>query len=526
MTSRTVRLLRYGIAFALSLAVLLGLSGLPDVLGQDDARAKEIRETEKKLEELKAKLASLKAANATNGQKPLAMKDALAWNSIRSVALTRDGKWFACAILPAEGKGEVVVRQTIGDKETRFPVGESMGGLPLSDDSRWLAFSSTPKARGGRGKGGAKGKATGPETPAAEQGKLVLVNLASGEKVEYEGVTRFVFSGEASNALAMYKPSAPATPTLPPALAAIRPQGAEEQPAAPRVRGGSLVLRDLASGKELALGNVADFAFDKKGQRLAMTIDGPGQLGNGVQLRDMKTGLLTQLDSGKASYQNLAWTEKGDAFSLLKASENKGYKDKRASVLACTDVATASPTVTVYDPAGDTAFPKGMVVSTSQTPRLADDLGMVFFGIREPRKDDAKGRGLDKKMDPTKTNIVEMMAQAMGADREKADLVIWHGKDDRLQAQQQVEAGRDQEYSYTCAYRIKDKKFQRLADDGLRNVVVGPKQRYAVGTDRKAYERSGSLDGRRYQDFHVIDLQTGERHLAVKKTLYPNTVSP
>jgi hypothetical protein len=142
-----------------------------------------------------------------------------------------------------------------------------------------------------------------------------------------------------------------------------------------------------------------------------------------VQLRDMKTGVLTQLDSGKASYQNLAWTEKGEAFSLIRAAENKGYKDKRCTVLAVTEVSTASPKMTVFDPANDAAFPKGMVIATSQTPSLSEDLGTVFFGIRTPRKEDSPtGRGFDKKADPTK-GMLEMLAKA--GEREKPDLVIW-----------------------------------------------------------------------------------------------------
>ncbi len=518
MNARTARLIRYGTAFALTLVTLLGLSGPPDVRAREDDRTKEIREVEKKLAELQNRLAALKAANPNpNAQKPLTLKDALAWKSITRAALTRDGQWFAGAIVPGEGKGEVLLKQVSGGgREKRFPAGEAVGGLAFADNNAWLAFTSMPKSKSGR-RTGPGAPAPGSEPPT--RGKLALVNLATGDTVEYDGVTRFAFSGEAATTLALYQPPAPPTPTQPTGpTTGPRPSGAPEQPASSRLRGGTLILRDLATGKELTLGHVADFAFDKKGERLALTIDAPGQLGNGVQLRDMKTGVLTQLDSGKATYQSLGWTEKGDAFALLKSTENKGYKDKRASVLVCTNLDSAAPGLTAYDPAGDTAFPKGMVISTAQAPRLSEDLSTVFFGVREPRKDDppaAKGRGgFDKKQqDPTK-------GTPSAAKDEKPDLVIWHGKDDRLQAQQQVEAGRDQDYSYLCAYRLGEKKLHRLADDGIRSVTVAPKGRFAVGSDRRAYERSGSLDGKRYQDVHVMDVRTGERHLALKKDLH------
>src|SRR5258708_21365461 len=71
----------------------------------------------------------------------------------------------------------------------------------------------------------------------------------------------------------------------------------------PPGRGGDLILRDLGTAKDLTLGNVAEFGFDKKGGKLVLVLDTAGKAGNGVQLRDMKTGVLTQVESGKASYE-------------------------------------------------------------------------------------------------------------------------------------------------------------------------------------------------------------------------------
>ncbi len=66
-------------------------------------------------------------------------------------------------------------------------------------------------------------------------------------------------------------------------------------------RGSDLILVDLAAGTELSLGSVSDFAFDKPGNWLAWTVDAPDKIGNGVELRDMRTGAVTALDSAKAS---------------------------------------------------------------------------------------------------------------------------------------------------------------------------------------------------------------------------------
>ena len=66
-----------------------------------------------------------------------------------------------------------------------------------------------------------------------------------------------------------------------------RRQAARAGAASDRPRGTDLILRELASGQELSVGNVADFTFSKDGNLLAWTIDAQDKIGNGVQLRDM-----------------------------------------------------------------------------------------------------------------------------------------------------------------------------------------------------------------------------------------------
>ncbi len=45
------------------------------------------------------------------------------------------------------------------------------------------------------------------------------------------------------------------------------------------------------------------------GDRLAWTIDAEDKIGNGISVRDMKTGNVMPIDSGKASYEKAAWNE-------------------------------------------------------------------------------------------------------------------------------------------------------------------------------------------------------------------------
>jgi dipeptidyl aminopeptidase/acylaminoacyl peptidase len=316
----------------------------------------------------------------------------------------------------------------------------------------------------------------------------------------------------------------------------------------------------------LNIGNVSEFAFDKKGHWLAYVIDARGQSGNGVHLRNMLTSVVISLDTAKAFYKSLAWTEKNDSLTVLKGIEDKDFEDKLYSVVGFSDFTARIPQKIVYDPKTDKAFPADMTISPNRAPQWTDDLSAFLFGIQpvkkketkpaesEPNKDKPKPDAKDKKPEketkdtpappkpdkdkpkpdpkdtppspPKPDKDKPKPDPKAGPEKEKPDLVIWHWMDDRLQSQQQVQAPLDKSFSFLSIYRIKEKKFLRLADDKLRRVTPAAKQRWAVGTDNQPYELMSNLDGKRFQDVYVVDLLTGSRRLALKKCRwYYNTSS-
>ena len=79
-------------------------------------------------------------------------------------------------------------------------------------------------------------------------------------------------------------------------------------------RGSDLLIYHLASEKAQNIGNVADFSFNKAGNYLAYTVDAANQSGNGLYLMNVSANSMQILDSDKASYRSLAWTEKRRGF--------------------------------------------------------------------------------------------------------------------------------------------------------------------------------------------------------------------
>ncbi len=444
-------------------------------------------------------------AAAPSTPRPIGFLDILDWKSISSNAISSDGQWFGYRLSPIAGDGEVIIRQTRGTKEYKFPAGESrMGQVAFSDDARFAAFMTYPTAK--------ESKALRKDRKTIYT-KANVLNLATGEKAEYDRIRNFAFSGENPAWLALSK--------APP-----ESQARERE----RWSGSDLILRELATGKELTFGNVSEFAFDKKGRWMAFIIDAMGLTGNGLQLRTMDNGAVLSLDNDKANYRSLTWTEKGEALACLKGKEDKAYEDKMHSIVgfkgfdAAGSDAAAGLVKVAYDPKDDKSFPQGMTISPNRPPQWTEDFEALLFGIREPKK---KQEGATPATAPDAAAPGGPATPPAGTatDEDMPDLVLWHYLDKRLQSQQQVQATSDQNFSYLSEFRVKDRKFIRLATEEVRQVQTSPKALFALGQDNRSYELDSNLDGRSYRDVYVIDMKTGERNLALKKQQYSYSIS-
>ncbi len=472
----------------------------------------------------------------TPSPRPLTVPDIVAWKRIQAPSVSHNGEWFAYRLAPAEGNAEVVVRNILSGQEQRFPIGDPTAAAPataaaapgpaaalgagggdplLSADGHWAVFHSYPTTQQAK-------RLKRDRRPI--QTKAVLVELATGKKTEFDKVRRFAFNGEKSTCLVLQRYGAtegagggagPATPVGAAANGAV----------ADRPTGSDLLLYELATGNELNVGNVSDFAFDKKGDWFAYLIDATDKAGNGIELRNMITGVVQPLDSAQASYRGLSWTDKGDALATVRGAEDKGFEDKLYTLVAFKDFGATGPgTKVVFDPKSDSSFPAGMTLSPTRPPTWRDDLSALMFGIHEV-KAKKKNAAADAAANAEDGSRPTPAANAQDQP-DLPDLVIWHYKDPRLQTQQQVQENADRNFSYLGAYLPASKKFVRLADDSLRNVTLAPSQRLALGIDVRDYEREGNLDGRRFEDVYVVDPMTGQRKMALKKAAHMMGASP
>jgi dipeptidyl aminopeptidase/acylaminoacyl peptidase len=467
-----------------------------------------------------AALVPVAAQNAA--RRPLEVSDVLAFKSLGVTTLSPNGQWLAYRMAPQQGDGDVIVRNTATDKEMKFPVGEGAGTFTFSDDSSWIAITTSPTKK----EADAARKASRPL-----QNGVTLVNLASGEQTAITKIRRFAFNGELGGWIALHRygpDAAGAAGAGRGAAGGGRGAGAPAAPGAPSTtpKGTDLVLRELKTGVEMNLGNVSEFAFNKSGKLLALVIDAADQAGNGIVLRDTATGTLSPLETDKAFYERLAWTDEGDALAILKGHDDRAWKERQYAVVGFTGLGAGAPKRATYDPTKDTTFPAEMSVSGNRTPQWTERRDAMLFGIAQLSKADRPaggGRGADAAA-PADTPPAGATPAPDTTDR--PDLVIWHYKDPRLQSQQQVQETADRSFNYLSIYRVADNKFLRLADETVRTVSPQAKDAWAIGTDNREYEVEGATTGRSYRDVYAVSLTTGDRRLIKKQLRWTESGSP
>ncbi|MBW3469406.1 alpha/beta hydrolase family protein [Arthrospiribacter ruber] len=457
--------------------------------------------------------------------KPISWKDIPSWKSISqaSVQFSKEGKWMAYGMVPVEGDGEIII-QKVSDPESKktFPIGSSANPtISFSDNGRWVAYKEYPKEKDRKSASKNGGKNL--------KEKLILVDLENDfKKTEYDNISSFSFNGKASTHLAIN----------------LSKEGSNGD-----AKGSDLLIVNLSNLKSHNIGNVFEYAFNKGGEHLAYTIDAANKNGNGLHLYHVNSGNISILETEKATYRSINWTEKGDAFALLKMVEDKAFKQDQGKLIGVKNL--NKPEIIVYDPKKDsTNFPKNFTISPNRKPMWSEDLSKLFYGIHPlvaEKKEDKKEEKSEEKSevsesdklgkimaDTTIKSISDLQSAIAKLDSgktktssgkneaNKPDMTIWHWKDSRLQSRQQVLENQDKNYSFWAVYQVANKKHLALQDSSMKELQLLPKQKFALGSDIQTYELDINLDGQSYYDYYIVDLNTGEKKELFKKFYQPN----
>ena len=403
-------------------------------------------------------------------KKSLTLEDYAQWNSIRNTAISPNGNYMTYAYTPNDGDATLHIRKIDADT-LRTAVNAKQ--VAFSVNSKWLAYLVDPTKK-------AAEKLKKAKKPVLSD--LQLLNIESNSLTEVTSVKGFSFS-KTSRFIAIHKNS--------------KDKKADH-------KGSDLLLKDLENDKTLNIGNVSSYAFNKEGTLFSYLVDADGDNGNGIYVIDLSNLRTWPLHSGAFTYAQMTWNKKGTQIAVLFGTKSEGKMERNNTLYWTSNLVAGMTSIglqSTYVAETDSNFPKNKVLSEYSNLTWNDAGTQLFLGVKEQQNEIKKD------------------------DLLKANVDVWHWKDERVQSRQIVQAKRDQKSTFTAVLNLESKKFIQLANEDMTSVNISKKSQWAVGSLDTLYRKNVNIPGG-YADLYSINTTSGAKNLIAANIYRDMGMSP
>ncbi len=483
-------------------------------------------------------------------KRPLTQSDWDRWQNIAAPALSPDGKWAAYTLNPRVGDGEFVVRATNSATEYRVNMGytnrdnntpgaeRGRGGAaggapaggpppgaggrggrggggggtaagPFSADGRFaFVMVTTPprtqvdsaeaaqRARGGRGATGVAVGGAAPNANATASNSLRVIRLVDGNVESIKGARGFRAPSASGKWLAYAMPD-PVADSIAAAGAGGRGgRGGGRGGAAPstegqvtrRAYGTPLVLRNLDTGAEDKLADVASYTFDDSAKVLAYTVASRDSTTDGVYLRDLSAGTTRTVMSGPGNYRAFTFDRTQSQFVFASDKDEFGRPNANSAIYHGTVKAGTAQ----------------LLLSAQSLPafyRFPDNVAANFTRA---------GNAITVTIAPPREELVP--ADSLVG---KAKFDLWHYKDAQIQPTQLLQVNGAINRTFQGIVNLTTKKFTRLTDENFPGVVLSDDGKVGLQATGVPYDLQRTW-GDGATDVYLVDPVTGVRKEIVK----------
>lgn len=389
-------------------------------------------------------------------KKSITIDDYGRFRSVAQAEISEMGNWAGFTYQLPRGDDTLIIKSLETDRSYTIPLGSN---VQFSDNEKWATYRiSLPFKK--------RESLKLEKKPTPE--KAGLINLSTGEKEEIEDISAAFFTKGSDLYIVLKNKADPKD----------------------KSKGRPMVVKDLKRGTDNRFDNVSEFSVNKKGTLVAFTVETPDSVGNGLFIIETASNQVRALDTDRQIYSKPTWNEEGTVLACLKGITPKGKQLRENSLISFTNPATGQGRFE-YNPAGDTSFPAGFVVSENRAPGFSSDNSVYYFGIKE------QDEKIEKKKDAPPV----------------ANVDIWHWNDERIQSVQMKSASRDKQFTYLSAVRTDVSKFTRLADSTMRFAELSRNGKRVIGRNDKPYISDYKEI---LSDYYNVNPLTGERTLIIK----------
>jgi dipeptidyl aminopeptidase/acylaminoacyl peptidase len=435
---------------------------------------------------------------AADAPVPLDYKAYDGWNAIRTPKLSDDGRRLAYALTPEDGEPTLVVRDLDSSAERR----ETRGNAPFfAANGRFVVYTHVPRKKDLDAAKKAKKKPA--DFPKSGVG---ILDLDSAKPAEVVDDIKTIVVAKDGGATIAYRAEPPTTPSPSPSpaetpspapSAGVSPSASPSASPAPKADktkepGSLLTIRDLVAGTHVTAPDATDVVISDDDRFVAYATETKNGKGDGVHVYDVAHGTTADVLAGTGRYRDLAIARDGSALAFL--SDVATYEDDVPhDAVYVVDLRSSTPTAIKAVDIGTPGVEPKTTPNANGAVTFSRDGKRVFLGTAVAPTPMPSGT-------PAPTAV---------------DLWTWH--DDVLQSQQKHDADVERKRTYLAVYDRPSSRFAQLGSPSLRNVAANDNATVALGSDDRAYRRSGSWLGQRYDDLYAVALSNGRRTLLAKR---------
>jgi dienelactone hydrolase len=285
---------------------------------------------------------------------------------------------------------------------------------------------------------------------------------------------------------------------------------ADEDPAPATDAGTDLVLRKLGSNEEKTFKNVLNYAIDKKGKKLLLSVarNARDSLSkNTVVLYDVQKNKADTLSRGGNDFKNFVFDDDGEQLAWIAERDSSAKALQKFYKLWYYKAGMDSATMIVAK--NSAGIKPGMTISEFATPDFSKSGKRLFFG----------------------TALIQAPKDTTVPDIDKVSVDIWNHKDDYLQTVQLNRLQTDLRRSYLAVFDVANHSIQQLETEELPTVYQthdGDGNNF-VGVTDFGRRIEGQWKGRTNKDIYAINPHTGTKKLVIQNgevITSPQWVSP
>lgn len=238
------------------------------------------------------------------------------------------------------------------------------------------------------------------------------------------------------------------------------------------------------------IANVQEYTTDPTGSYLAYIVKTASGQGNGVEVMDLSDYSVSFPRNDGTKYEKLKWTDKGLVFMKILSDSVRQNQKREIRVLrnaGTRQQAFCLDTETLAD------FPVNMNISEFYAPQWSADGKILFFGIAPERI-------------PSESDQVD-----------KANVDIWHWRDQEVQSRQEKRYYINRSRTYLCAWWPEKNRWKQLTDSSLYDVAaVSSDGAYILAVDDCPYRPHYREP---HRDIYVLETSTGKRMRLLENTI-------